>query len=80
MGQNRRWVLGAKAMSQLKNRGAIYLNQSLIYITHTHFPSTLITDYYFLLFNSVSKNNFLGRKKHWGHLLPSFHPPPTLRL
>jgi hypothetical protein len=72
-GQNWPWVVGTSPNSQVRKKGKIGLNQSLIYIH----PFTPLSPQY-LLFDCLqlsSQKNFLG----WKNTGNTFAPPPHLR-
>jgi len=75
------WVLGTLncEVVQVRNRGKIGLNRSLIYV-HP-FPPLSLRSFYLRLFNSVAKRKlFLGRKNigRGGNCpRPSSSPPPS---
>ena len=54
------------------------MNRGTIGFESVPFPPTLITNFYFPLFNSVPKNNLLCRKKYWGAFAPFLTPPSQI--
>jgi hypothetical protein len=79
-GANRPWALGTSIYNEVKLRkwGKIGFFQFFlpVYRPNNGFENTS----YLLLFNSVTKKLFLGRKILEGHLPTPMYPPPKLRL